>query len=88
MEIKKIISLLHDSSIERSKFATKNGMLQTVKQQKINTIKTILINLIQKVLNQFSSDYSDSFIFITGDITVNAEIMQMLHLKIVHHFLC
>ena len=73
---------------ERSKFATKNGMLQTVKQQKINTIKTILINLRQKVLNQFSSDYSDSFIFITEDITVNAEIVQMLHLKIVHHFLC
>ena len=30
----------------------KNGMLSTVKQQKVNTTKTILLNLKQKVLIQ------------------------------------
>ena len=30
----------------------KNGILQTVKQQKVNIIKTILLNLKQKALNQ------------------------------------
>ena len=52
METQKIINLLNDSNNEESKFATKNGMLQTVKQLKVNTIKTILKNLRQKVLNQ------------------------------------
>ena len=47
-----IINLLSDSSNEESKFATKNGMLQTVKQQKVNTTKTIQLNLKQKALNQ------------------------------------
>ena len=39
METEKIINLLKDSSNEKSKFATKNGMLQTVNQQKVNTSK-------------------------------------------------
>ena len=52
MKIQKIINLLNDSGNEKSKFATKNGMLQTFKQQKINATKTILSNLRQKVLNQ------------------------------------
>ena len=47
-----------------------NGMLQTVKQQKINTIKAVLSNLRQKILSL--CDYSDAFILVTGDITVNA----------------
>ena len=52
METQKIINLVNDSSNKVSKFATKNGMLWIVKHQKINTIKTILLNLTQKVLNQ------------------------------------
>ena len=52
MEKQKIINLLNDSSKKESKFATKNGMLQTVKQQKINANKTIPSNLRQKVSNQ------------------------------------
>ena len=52
METQKITNLLNDSSNEESKFATKNGMLWTVKQQKINITKKILLNLRQKVLNQ------------------------------------
>ena len=42
MELQKIINLLNNSSNEESKFATKNGMLETVKQQKINTTRKIL----------------------------------------------
>ena len=45
METETIINSLNDSSNEESKFATKNGMIMTVKQQKINTTKTILSNL-------------------------------------------
>ena len=42
METQKIIKLMNYPSNDKSKFATKNGMLQTVKQQKINTTKTFL----------------------------------------------
>ena len=49
METQKIINLLNDSSNEESKFATKKWY---VKQQKINTTKTIPSNLRHKVLNQ------------------------------------
>ena len=42
METQKIINLFNDSSNEESKFATKNGTLLTVKQQKVNTTKAIL----------------------------------------------
>ena len=49
METQKIMNLLNDSSNEESKFATKKW---TVKQQKVNTNKVILLNLKQKLLNQ------------------------------------
>ena len=52
METQKIINLLNDSSNEESKYATKNGMSLTVKQQEANTIKLTLLNLKQIVLNQ------------------------------------
>ena len=52
METQKITNLLNDSSSEESKFATKNDILQTVKQQKVNMTNTILLNLKQKALNQ------------------------------------
>ena len=42
MKTQKIVNLVNNSSNEESKFVTKNGMLQTLKWQKINTIKTIL----------------------------------------------
>ena len=42
METEKIINVLNDSRNEESKFATKNGMLSTVKQKKVNKTKTIL----------------------------------------------
>ena len=52
MKTQKIINLLNDSSNEESKLLQKNGMSQTVKQQKVNTNKVILLNLKQKLLNQ------------------------------------
>ena len=42
METQKIINLLNDSSSVESKYATKNGMLETLKQQKVNTNIIIL----------------------------------------------
>ena len=42
METQNIMDLLSDSTNEESKFATKNYMLQTVKQQKINMNQAIL----------------------------------------------
>ena len=60
--------------------ATKNlnslqnyGMLKTVKQQKVNTTKPILLNLRQKVLSQFFFYYSDAYILVIRDITVTAD---------------
>ena len=52
METQKIINVLMDSSNEESKFASKNGMLKTVRLQKINKIKIILLGLKQKLLNK------------------------------------
>ena len=52
MKTKKIIDLLSDSSNEESEFATKNGILQIVKEQNINITKKILSKLREKVLNQ------------------------------------
>ena len=42
METQKIINWLNDTTNEESKFAPKYCMLQTVKQQKVNTTKTVL----------------------------------------------
>ena len=52
METQKIINLLNNLSNEESKCGTENGMLQTVKKEKLNTIKTTISNLREKVLNQ------------------------------------
>ena len=52
METQRIINLLNDSSNKELKFATKKSMSYTVKQQKVNTSKAILLNLNQKLLNQ------------------------------------
>ena len=63
METQNIMNVLNDSSNEEFKFATKNAMLQTIKQQTVNTTKITLSNLKQKVSIKSS---------LTGDITENA----------------
>ena len=72
METQKIINLLNDSSNEESKFATKKWYVidsQTTKgkYKQGNTIK-FETETIKSSLN----DYSDAFIFVTGNITVAA----------------
>ena len=69
------MNLLNDSSNEESKFGTKNGMSQTVKQQKVNTTKTILLNLTESIKSSFC-DYSDAFVLVTGNITLTANNKQ------------
>ena len=46
----KIVNVLNDSSNGESNLLQKNGMPQTVQQQKLNTTKTIILDL--RVLNQ------------------------------------
>ena len=71
METQKIINLLNDSNNEESKFATKNGMLQTAKQQKLNQNK--YTNFETESIKSNLCDYSDAFIcdyLVTEHITV------------------
>ena len=48
-------------------------MLQTFKQQRINTTKSIPLILRQTVLKSSLCDYSDAFILVTGDIKVTVD---------------
>ena len=72
METQKIINLLNDSSNEESKFATKKWYVidsQTAKgkYKQGNTIK-----FETETIKSSLCDYSDAFILVTGNITVNA----------------
>ena len=69
MEAQKVINLLNDSSDKDCKFATKNGILQTVKQQKINATKSSVKFQTESIKSNLC-DYFDAFILVTGDITV------------------
>ena len=55
-------------AIKNLNLAQKKGMLMTVKQKKINAIRTILSNLRQPALSL--CDYSDVFILVAGDTAV------------------
>ena len=64
METQKIINLLNDSSNEESKFITKKWHVidsQTTKDIKFET----------EIIKSSLCDYSDAFILVTGNITVN-----------------
>ena len=71
MKVQKIINLLNDSINEQSKFATKNDMLYTFKQRKVNAKKTTLSSLKQTIKSSICS-FLNAYILVTGDITVNA----------------
>ena len=74
METQKIINLLNDSSNEESKFATKKyGMSQTVKQQKGKYKQRVTIKFETENIKSSLYDYSDAFILVTGNNTVNAD---------------
>ena len=73
MEAQKIINLLNDSSNEESKFAAKKWYVidsQTTKgkYKQGNTIK-----FETETIESSLCDYSDAFIFVTGNITVDAD---------------
>ena len=74
METQKIINLLNDSSNEESKFATKKyGMSQTVKQQKGKYKQHVTIKFETENIKSSLCDYSDTFILVAGNNTVNAD---------------
>ena len=78
--------MLVDSNNEESKFATIKWHVidsQTAKDKYNQNNSKIEAESIKSSL----CDYSDVFILVTGDITVNANNDNMLHLKTVHHFL-
>ena len=71
MGLQKIINVLSDSRNEQSKFATKKWYItdsQTAKDKynQNNSIKFATENIKSSFCN-----YSDAFILVTGDITVN-----------------
>ena len=73
METQKITNLLSDSSTEESKFATKKWYVidsQTAKD-KCNTNNSIKFET--ETIKSSICDYSDAFILVTGDITINAD---------------
>ena len=73
METQKIINLLNDSSNEESRFATKKCYVIDSQTTKVNASKAMLLNLKQTFKSSFC-DYSDAFILVLGNITVNADI--------------
>ena len=48
-------------------------MLKTVKQQEVNTTKTIFIKFKAESITSILCDYSDAFILVTRDITITAD---------------
>ena len=71
METQKRLNLLNDSSNEKSKFVTQNSKLWTIKQQKTNITKAILLKTESIKSNLFN--FFDAYILVTGGITVNTE---------------
>ena len=71
METQKRLNLLNDSSNEKSKFVTQNSKLWTIKQQKTNITKAILLKTESIKSNLFN--FFHVYILVTGGITVNTE---------------
>ena len=72
METQKIINLFNDSSNEESKFTTKKWYVidsQTTKGNKQDDA----IKFETETIKSSLCDYSDAFILVTGNITVNAD---------------
>ena len=71
METQKIVNSLNNTDNESSKFATKNGMSLMVKitQSMVKEMKMIQALNLRQMLSSQVCDYSDAYIFATGDIT-------------------
>ena len=73
METQKIINLLNDSSNEESKFATKKWYVIDSQTTKGKYKQGDTIKFETETIKSSLGDYSDAFILVTGNITVNAD---------------
>ena len=73
METQKITHLLNDSSNEESKFATKRWFLVDSQTAKDKYNQNNSIKFETEHIKSSLCHYSDAFILVTGDITVNAD---------------
>ena len=73
METQKIINLLNDSSNEESKFATKKWYVIDSQTTKGKYKQGDTIKFETETIKSSLCDYSDAFILITGNITVDAD---------------
>ena len=73
METQKIINLLNDSSNEESKFATKKWYVIDSQTTKGKYKQGDVIKFETETIKSSLYDYSDAFILVTGNITVNAD---------------
>ena len=71
-ETQKIINLLNDSSNEESKFATKKWYVIDSQTTKGKYKQGDTIKFETETIKSSLCDYSDAFILVTGNITVNA----------------
>ena len=72
METQKIITLLHDSSNEDSKFATKKWQVIDSQSTKGKYKQGDTIKFKTETIKSSLCDYSDAFISVTGNITITA----------------
>ena len=72
METQKIIKLLNDLSNEESKFATKKWYIIDSQRAKGKYKPGDTIKFEAETIKSSLCDYSDAFIFVTGNITVAA----------------
>ena len=72
MKMQNIINLLSDSSDKESKFATKKWYVIDSQTAKGKYNPNICIRFEMETIKSSLCDYSDAFILVTGDITVNA----------------
>ena len=73
METQKIINLLNDSSNEELKFATKKWYARNSQTTKDKYKQGDTIKFKTETIKSNLSDYSDAFILVTENITVNAD---------------
>ena len=71
METQKIMNLLNDSSNEESKFATKKWYVIDSQTSKDKYNQNNCIKFERESIKSSFCDYSDAFILVTEDITVN-----------------
>ena len=72
MKTQKIINLLNDSSSEESKFATKKWYVIDRQATKFKHKQGDTIKFEAETIKSSLLDYSDAFILVTGNITVDA----------------